>query len=146
MEQRFKNWQEPEIEEGKLTKWLWLVKGRQGLRLGKNTDIGAFCYIQAKEGVVIEDNVQIGAGSKIYSINTIDNKKGRVVLKKNCKIGANSVILPQTEVGENSVVGALSLVKTGQIIPSNEIWAGQPAKKIGEIKDGNRCYLKQIRV
>ena len=44
MEKRFENWQKPNIEDGKLTKWSWLVKGRQGLQLGKNTDIGAFKF------------------------------------------------------------------------------------------------------
>ena len=133
MENRFKNWEYPEIEEGKLTKYNWMVQNKEGLKLGKYTDIGAFCYINAKEGVIIEDDVQIGAGVKIYSVDTIGNKKGKVILKKNCKIGANSVILPNTVVGENSIVGACSILKYVINIPANEIWAGVPAKKLREL-------------
>ena len=59
---RFKNWQAPKIVEGKLTKWHWLVRHKKNLQLGKETDIGAFTYINAKNGVIIEDNVQIGSG------------------------------------------------------------------------------------
>lgn len=140
MEKRFKKWKKPQIKEGELTKWNWLVQGVKNLKLGKETDIGAFTYINATAGVEIQDNVQVGGGVKIYSISTIDGKQGKIVLKKNCKIGANSVILPNTTIGENSVVGACSVVKYGTIIPPNEIWAGAPAKKIGIIKNEKRKY------
>ncbi len=142
MEDRFKNWAKPEIEDGKPTKYNWIVKGKSNFKLGKYTDIGAFSYINASAGVEIEDNVQIGSGVKIYSINTIDETSGKIILRKSSKIGTNSVILPNVEIGENSIVGALSLIKSGTKISANEIWVGQPAKKIGEIKDGKRVYIK----
>ena len=83
MAKRFKNWKCPEIKEGKLTKYNWLVQNVKGLKLGKLTDIGAFTYINAKNGVVIEDNAQIGSHCSIYSISTIDKKEGKVTIKKN---------------------------------------------------------------
>ncbi|MBI2013523.1 MAG: acyltransferase [Candidatus Colwellbacteria bacterium] len=126
MADRFDNWQKPDIEDGKPTKWNWVVRGVNGLTLGEKTDIGAFTYIQAQEGVVIEDEVQIGAHCSIYSVSTIDGDKGKVVLKKNCKIGANSVILPGVTIGENAVIGAMSLVKSD--IPANSVAFGIPAK------------------
>jgi acetyltransferase-like isoleucine patch superfamily enzyme len=138
MENRFENWEYPEIEESKPTKYNWIVQKKEGLELGRYTDIGAYTYINAGAGVVIEDYVQIGGGAKIYSVSTIDDKKGKIVLKRNSKVGANSVILPNVIVGENSIVGALSLVKSGTDIPANEIWAGVPAKKIGDIKYGKQ--------
>ena len=127
MEERFKNWKPPKIEEGKLTKWNWLVQHKENFKLGKKTDIGAFTYINAKNGVIIEDYVQIGSHCSIYSISTIDNKEGKVMLKKNCKIGSHSVIMPGVTIGENSIIGAHSFVNKD--IPPNEIWAGVPAKK-----------------
>lgn len=143
MEKRFKNWKYPKIIEGRLTKWNWMVQHKKNLKLGYKIDIGAFVYINARFGVIIEDYVQIGAGTKIYSVDTISNKKGKVILKKNCKIGANSVILPNVVVGENSIVGACSVLKYKTNIPKNEIWAGVPAKKIGEIRNERRKYLKK---
>ena len=128
MQKKFKNWKKPKIEEGKLTKWNWMVQGVKNLKHGKNTDIGAFVYINANAGVVIEDNVQIGGGVKIYSVSTIDNKKGKVILKKNCKIGANSIITPGVTIGENSIIGALSFVNRD--IPDNVVAFGIPAKII----------------
>lgn len=125
---RFQNWQAPEIEEGKLSKWHWLVRHKENLKLGKRTDIGAFTYINAKNGIVIEDEVQIGSHCSIYSISTIDQKAGPVVLKKNCKIGSHSVILPGVTVGENAVIGAFALVNKD--IPPNTVAVGIPAKVI----------------
>ncbi len=128
---RFQNWQPPEIKEGELTKWYWLVRHKDQLTLGKKTDIGAFTYINAKNGVVIEDEVQIGSHCSIYSISTIDQKAGPVVLKKNCKIGSHSVILPGVTVGENAIVGAFALVNKD--IPANTVAVGIPAKVIKTI-------------
>jgi hypothetical protein len=94
------------------TKYGWIVSYPEGLILGWGTDIGAFCYLQAEAGIEIGRYVQLGGGCKIYSVSTIDNKRGTVILGENCKIGSNSVIMPNTIIGENSVVGALSFQAT----------------------------------
>jgi acetyltransferase-like isoleucine patch superfamily enzyme len=130
---RFENWQYPEIEEGKPTKYNWVVQNKEGLELGFATDIGAFSYINAKYGVVIEDEVQIGSHCSLYSLSTIDNKQGKVTLKKNCKIGSHSTILPNVTVGENSIIGAHSLVLCD--IPDNVVAFGVPAKVIRGIHE-----------
>jgi len=132
MEKRFKNWKAPTIEEGKMTKYNWLVQGVKNLQLGDRTDIGAFSYINAQEGVIIEDDVQIGSHCSIYSVSTIDNKKGKVVLKKNCKIGSHSVVMPGITVGENSVIGAFSFINKD--IPDNVVAFGIPAKVVRKMQ------------
>jgi acetyltransferase-like isoleucine patch superfamily enzyme len=123
---RFVDWQPPQIENGKLTKWNWLVQNVDNLVLGKRTDIGSFTYINAQYGVTIEDEVQIGSHCSIYSVSTIDNKQGPVLLKKNCRIGTHSVVMPGVIVGENSIIGACSFVN--QDIPANCVAYGVPAK------------------
>lgn len=125
---RFKEWKRPEIIHGVPTKYGWMVSYPENLKLGYGTDIGAFTYINAQYGVEIGDFVQIGAHCSIYSISTIDGKKGKVVLEQNCRIGANSVILPSVRVGKNSIVGAMSLVNKD--IPSNVVAYGIPAKVV----------------
>lgn len=127
-ERRFTNWQYPEIEEGKPTKFNWVVQNVAGLKLGYKTDIGAFSYINARYGVVIEDHVQIGSHCSIYSISTIDGKQGPVLLRKNCRIGSHSVVMPGVTIGENAVVGALSFVADD--IPPGETWVGVPARPL----------------
>jgi len=134
MKERFKNWKYPEIKEGRPTKYNWLVQNKKNLKLGKYTDIGAFTYINAKNGVVIEDYVQIGSHCSIYSVSTIDNKEGKVILKKNCKIGSHSVIMPGITVGENSIIGAFSFVNRN--IPDNTLAYGIPVILARKLKKG----------
>ncbi len=128
MSDRFANWEYPEITDGKLTKYHWVVQGASGLTLGYKTDIGAFTYINAHEKVVIEDFVQLGSHCSVYSVSTIDGKKGRVTLKRNCCIGSHSTIMPGITIGENSIVGAHSFVNKD--IPDNVIAFGSPVKII----------------
>ena len=121
-----KNWRKPIIKDSKMTKYNYIVQYVENLKIGKYFDIGSFSYINCKEGVEIQDNVQIGSHCSIYSNSTIDDKRGKVILKKNCKIGTHSTIMPNVVVGENSIVAAHSFVNCN--IPSNQLWAGIPAK------------------
>jgi acetyltransferase-like isoleucine patch superfamily enzyme len=130
---RFENWKYPEIEEGKLTTYNWIVQHKDKLKLGYKTDIGAFTYINAQYGVIIEDYVQIGSHCSIYSVSTIDNKDGEVILKKGCRIGSHSVVMPGVTIGENSIVGAFSFVNID--VPDNTVAVGVPAKVIKKIED-----------
>ena len=130
---RFKNWKMPTIIDGELTEFNWMVQGSDGLELGNQTDIGAFSYINAKYGVVIEDNVQIGSSCSIYSVSTIDETSGKVVLKHNCKIGSHTTILPGVTVGRNSIIGAHSLVNKN--IPDNVVAYGVPVKIVRHLEN-----------
>jgi len=125
---RFTGWQYPSIEEGKLTDYNWIVQHKKNFKLGFKTDIGAFTYINAQNGVTIEDYVQIGSHCSLYSVSTIDNKKGAILLKKNCRIGTHSVIMPGITIGSNTRIGAFSFVTTN--IPDNVLAYGVPARMI----------------
>lgn len=93
-----------------------------------------------KGNIVIEDNVMIGSGVHIYVANhRFDSneqdiiEQGHydakdVVLKQGCWIGANTTILPGVIIGENSVVGAGSVVTKS--FQSRVVIAGNPAKII----------------
>lgn len=125
-DKRFDDWKFPKVEDGIMTKYNWIVQHVDGFDLGYKTDIGAFSYINAKYGVILEDYVQVGSHCSLYSISTIDNKEGRVHLKKNCKIGSHTTVMPNVTIGENSIIGANSLVLND--IPANVIAFGVPAK------------------
>lgn len=122
---------QPEYTDYGMTQWHWLVRHKENFKLGKDVQIGNFTVIGCEEGVTIEDNVKVGYHCVIMSYSSIDNRMGKVVLKENCKIGANSVILPDITIGENSIVGANSLVTKS--IPKNELWYGSPAKFIRKL-------------
>lgn len=124
-----------------MTKWNWMCQHHEKLKLGKYVDIGAFTYINAKHGVTIEENAQIGSHCSIYSVSTIDNKKGPVVLKKNCRIGTHSVVMSGVTIGENAIVGAFSFVTRD--IPDNTVAYGTPATVIRKLKKGEIITLSE---
>lgn len=130
MRDNFKNWQMPKFNKNGMTKWYWICQYHENLSLGKYIDIGSFTYINARFGVVIEDEVQIGSHCSIYSHSTIDNKKGKVVIKKGAKIGTHTTIMPGIKIGEDAIIGAHSFVKSD--IPDNSFAFGIPAKIINK--------------
>jgi len=116
------------------------------LKIGSNLGISQaalICHISIKIG----DNVKIGGGTLIFdtdfhALNSklrlshlsdfVNKRKLPVVLEDNVFIGANCTILKGVTIGKNSIIGASSVVSKN--IPSNEIWAGNPAKFIRKIK------------
>ena len=132
MSDRFENWEYPDIVEGEPTKYNWIVQGLKDFKLGNKTDIGTFSYIKASHGVEIEDGAQLGSHCAVYSISTIDDRKGKVRLKKNCSIGSHSTIMPGVTIGENSIVGAHSFVNKD--IPDNVLAYGVPVKIVTKLE------------
>ncbi len=94
-----KVWKKPEFKKvtGDLykTKWEWYVTCPGLLKLGKNTDIGIFTYINARYGVRICDNVQIGSHCAIYSHDSERDVRGSIVIEEGVLIGSHSLILPR---------------------------------------------------
>lgn len=95
--------------------------------------------------IIINDDVLIGSGVHIYVSNHKYGVKGKTIyeqghfaaentiLEKGCWLGANTILLPGITIGENSIVGAGSVVTKS--IPSNTIYAGNPAKYLKSIVD-----------
>lgn len=112
------------------------IIGSLSISINSNLEIKqilVFSYINAKFGVKIEDFVQIGSHCSIYSVSTIDKKHGKVLLKKGCRIGTHSVIMPGVTVGEGSIIGAFSFVNSD--IPDGVLAYGKPAKVIRSLTE-----------
>ncbi|MEZ4529098.1 MAG: DapH/DapD/GlmU-related protein [Desulfobacterales bacterium] len=62
-----------------------------------------------------------------------------VILKKNCRIGSHSVVMPGVTVGENAVVGAHSFVNKN--IPDNVTAADVPAKMFDNLTKKGKKIL-----
>lgn len=132
-QKRFSNWNLPKMEHGRPTIYGWIVHHPENLKLGKFTDIGAFSYLNALYEIEIEEYAQFGSHCSIYSYSSIDEKKGKVYIGRNVRIGSHTTIMPGIKIGENSIVGANSFVTCD--IPKNSFFAGSPAKIIKELDE-----------
>lgn len=128
------------ISQGLLTS---IFAGKNGNLLIANSIGISYAVIYCDDQIVIEDDVMIGAGCKImdtdfhpieYAIRMqvpLLANTGKILIKRGAFIGSSSIILKGIEIGEKSVIGAGSVVT--QNIPSNEVWAGNPARFIKKI-------------
>ncbi|WBA80979.1 sugar O-acetyltransferase [Endozoicomonas sp. GU-1] len=104
-------------------------------------------YIYIGDHVMIAPNVTIAtAGHPIEP--GLRKKAGQfnipVTIKNNVWIGANSVVLPGVTIGENSVIGAGSVVTKD--IPANVVAVGNPCRVLREIGQKDKeFYYKDLR-
>ncbi len=98
--------------------------------IGNNVNIQSGVYITW--GVKIEIGVFIGpcviTTNDKYPPVTDKNLLKGPIFRKNCAIGAGSIILPGIEIGEHSLIGAGSIVTKN--IPKNVVAYGNPCRVI----------------
>lgn len=119
-----------------------LLNEKARLAIGDNVGISGGGISVAIE-VSIGNNVMLGANTFItdtdfhpieptnrrFSRKNVKSKK--VIIEDNVFIGMDSIVLKGVRIGENSIVGAGSIVSKD--IPKNQIWGGNPAKFIKEL-------------
>jgi UDP-2-acetamido-3-amino-2,3-dideoxy-glucuronate N-acetyltransferase len=117
---------------------------RKGAKIGANCKFTAYCEI--RENVVIGENTSFGsrctisANAKIgshvvvkYSFVLTDTpnlEEGNVKeigsIGDGALIGANVTLMPGYPIGEDSIIGACSQVRSD--VGNKEVWYGNPAK------------------
>lgn len=97
--------------------------------IAANVSVNAFAKISdhciLNTGCIIEHECKIENGVHIAPGAVL---AGNISVGANSFVGANSVIKQGVKIGSGATVGAGSVVIKD--IPDNEIWAGNPAKKI----------------
>jgi UDP-2-acetamido-3-amino-2,3-dideoxy-glucuronate N-acetyltransferase len=106
------------------------------VRIGNNTTIKS--GVQIWDGITIEDNVFIGPNVTFTNDLFPRSKKhptsfSKTIIMKGASIGANATILAGNVIGNYALIGAGSVVTKD--VGDNELWVGNPAKKIGFITD-----------
>lgn len=90
----------------------------------ENIEIGDFCAITMR-CVLLTHYVKPSDNSHRYEY-------GKIKIGNNVFIGAYTIIAKSVTIGDNVIIGAGSVVTKD--IPSNEIWAGVPARFIKKYK------------
>lgn len=125
-------------------KTAFYISRKARVNIGNNVGISN-SLIFATHKITIEDDVLIGGGSQLLdsdfhpiSAKQRINKENQhtiakaIHIKRGVFVGAGSMILKGVTIGENSIIGAMSLVTRD--IPANEIWGGNPAKFIKKLE------------
>ncbi|MCT4456208.1 sugar O-acetyltransferase [Lactiplantibacillus paraplantarum] len=108
------------------------------MHLGKHSFINHSLMASAAGGIDIEEDVQIAPRVNLVTVNH-DLKDKMIIkcapvhIKKGAWIGANATILPGVTIGENSVVGAASVVTKD--VPDNCVVVGNPARILKKIEE-----------
>ncbi len=114
------------------------------MKVGHNTWISPFSWIDQEGEVEIGENCVIGHEVKIYAHDHFENvklvdpanlkvNKRKVTIGNNVFIGRGAFILGKCKnIGNNALIGAMAVITKN--VPANEVWAGNPAKKIGKRK------------
>ena len=114
---------------------------------GKST-IGSNVWVQTGVYVctysTVEDSVFLGPCCVFTNDKYVCQKPFELVgptVKKGASIGANALLFPGVIVGEGAVVGSQAMVNSD--VPPRCIYAGLPAKKIGDVPANWRSSLLQ---
>lgn len=121
---------------------LLVDKKDANITIGDNCRING-ASIHAKNRISIGNNCVFASGISIMDSNghevfsknrtTGEDIPEPIVIGNNVWIGLNAVILKGTQIGDNSVVAAGSVIKG--VFPNNSIIAGNPARKVRDITE-----------
>jgi phenylacetic acid degradation protein/carnitine operon protein CaiE len=116
--------------------------------IGKDCYIGPGAALRGDWGaIVIEDgcNVQENCTIHMFPGVTVLLKAGAhighgaiihgAIIGQNCMVGMNAVIMDHVNLGDESLVGALSFIKEGEQIPARSMVVGNPSKIIKQVSD-----------
>ena len=110
---------------------------------GSNVQENCTIHMFPGTTVILEESSHIGHGAVIHGAH----------IGFNCMIGMNSVIMDRVEIGEESIIGAMSFLKADTIIPPRSLVVGNPARIIKSVSDkmiawktkGTQLYQKLPR-
>jgi phenylacetic acid degradation protein len=116
--------------------------------IGKHCYIGPGAALRADWGkIILEDgcNVQENCTIHMFPGLTVLLKEGAHIghgaiihgstIGKNCLVGMNSVLMDHVELGDESIVGALTLIREGEKIPARSVVVGNPGKIVRSVND-----------
>lgn len=95
--------------------------------------IGKNCYITRNVVILCHTDTRKGGPLGVWQKRGGKREYGDVLIGNNVFVGVNSVILPGIKIGNDVIIGALTLVDKD--IPDGVVVAGVPARIIGKTID-----------
>ena len=96
--------------------------GDGNIEIGEQCLISQFCTLVASNHAMSRD--------KPIMAQSPDTRRLGVTLEDDVWLGAGVAVMPAVRIGQGAVIGANSVVTRS--VPPYEIWAGAPARRIGE--------------
>ena len=98
--------------------------------LGEYTNAYSLGKIEVLEGATVAQEAYLCTGTHDFNDASLQLITNPITIGKNSFIGARAMILPGVCIGDQVIVGAMSVVSKD--VPDHQVVAGNPAKKIGE--------------
>lgn len=125
------------------------------IELGRYVHVSPHCILLGGGSIVLEDFAQLSSRATLLSASDDIHgehpigaaipeafrrvHRGRIVLRRYSGVAAGSTVLPDVEIGEGTIVGAMSLVR--ESCEPYSLYAGSPARRI---KTRGRGFLRHI--
>ncbi|MFZ9386563.1 MAG: transferase hexapeptide repeat family protein [Chitinophagaceae bacterium] len=116
--------------------------------IGKDCYIGPGAALRGDWGqIILEDgcNVQENCTVHMFPGVTVRLKEGAHIghgaiihgatIGKNCLVGMNAVVMDNVQLGDESIVGALTFIREGEKIPARSVVVGNPGKIVKQVTD-----------
>ena len=108
----------------------WNLTMQHRACLGECTNAYSLGKIEILEGATVAQEAYLCSGTHDFKDPNLQLITKPITIGKNSFIGARAMILPGVIIGDQAIVGAMSVVSRD--VPDHQIVAGNPAKKIGE--------------
>ena len=108
----------------------WNLTMKHRACLGERANTYSLGKIDIQEGATIAQEAYLCTGTHDFNDPSLQLITKPITIGKNSFIGARAMILPGVSIGNQAIVGAMSVVSKD--VPDHQVVAGNPAKKIGE--------------
>lgn len=101
-------------------------------------------HVTIADGVVLitHDGSSRVFRTQIPGMSKFGNKFGTIIVKDNCFIGVNSILLPGITIGPNSIIGVGSIVTKS--VPPNSVAVGNPARVLYNLEEYIQRYQDKM--
>lgn len=121
------------------------VRHPRGLAIGDRTSVGNDAILDARGGLTIGSDTNLSTGAHIWSAQhdwrgtDFSYTRAPVKIGNRVWLSARTTVLPGTGIGDCAVIAAGAVVSRD--LESNGVYAGVPARKVGERPQGQAYHL-----